>query len=278
MTESPDFSYQREFLGSVALVHKCGNIIKDAFFKPKVISVKTEPTDLVTQTDKEVEEVLREGLALLLPTAPFVGEESSGSGLVLLGNDPTWVVDPLDGTSNFVHGNPNICIILCLLVDKKAQFCIVFNPILNQEWTARRGFGAHYNGTPMHVSSCKELNKALLVQQTTPVVSDAVRSIRLKNLATFLPLVQGLRVTGSSGIDLAYLAMGAVDAFFHFGHHIWDYAGPALLVEEAGGVVIDPSGSELDPLARRSLAASSTILAEQLLAHVTLLDLGRDGD
>ena len=277
MTESLDFSYQREFLGSVALVHKCGNIIKDAFFKPKVISVKTEPTDLVTQTDKEVEEVLREGLALLLPTAPFVGEESSGSGL-LLGNDPTWVVDPLDGTSNFVHGNPNLCIILCLLADKKAQFCIVFNPILNQEWTARRGFGAHYNGTPMHVSSCKELNKALLVQQTTPVVSDAVRSIRLKNLATFLPLVQGLRVTGSSGIDLAYLAMGAVDAFFHFGHHIWDYAGPALLVEEAGGVVMDPSGSELDPLARRSLAASSTILAEQLLAHVTLLDLGRDGD
>ena len=277
MTESPDFSYQREFLGSVALVHKCGNIIKDAFFKPKVISVKTEPTDLVTQTDKEVEEVLREGLALLLPTAPFVGEESSGSGL-LLGNDPTWVVDPLDGTSNFVHGNPNLCTILCLLVDKKAQFCIVFNPILNQEWTARRGFGAHYNGTPMHVSSCQELNKALLVQQTTPVVSDAVRSIRLKNLATFLPLVQGLRVTGSSGIDLAYLAMGAVDAFFHFGHHIWDYAGPALLVEEAGGVVMDPSGSELDLLARRSLAASSTILAEQLLAHITLLDLGRDGD
>ena len=278
MTESLDFSYQREFLGSVALVHKCGNIIKDAFFKPKVISVKTEPTDLVTQTDREVEEVLRNGLALLLPTAPFVGEESSGSGLVVLGNDPTWVVDPLDGTSNFVHGNPNICIILCLLVDKKAQFCIVFNPILNQEWTARRGFGAHYNGTPMHVSSCTELNKALLVQQTTPVVSDAVRSIRLKNLATFLPLVQGLRVTGSSGIDLAYLAMGAVDAFFHFGHHIWDYAGPALLVEEAGGVVMDPSGSELDPLARRSLAASSTILVEQLLAHVTLLDLGRDGD
>ena len=277
MTESLDFSYQREFLGSVALVHKCGNIIKDAFFKPKVILVKTEPTDLVTQTDKEVEEVLREGLALLLPTAPFVGEESSGSGL-LLGNDPTWVVDPLDGTSNFVHGNPNLCTILCLLVDKKAQFCIVFNPILNQEWTARRGFGAHYNGTPMHVSSCKELNKALLVQQTTPVVSDAVRSIRLKNLATFLPLVQGLRVTGSSGIDLAYLAMGAVDAFFHFGHHIWDYAGPALLVEEAGGVVMDPSGSELDPLARRSLAASSTVLAEQLLVHITLLDLGRDGD
>ena len=278
MTESLDFSYQREFLGSVALVHKCGNIIKDAFFKPKVVSVKTEPTDLVTQTDREVEEVLRNGLALLLPTAPFVGEESSGSGLLVLGNDPTWVVDPLDGTSNFVHGNPNICIILCLLVDKKAQFCIVFNPILNQEWTARRGFGAHYNGTPMQVSGCTELSKALLVQQTTPVVSEAVRAARLTNLATFLPLVQGLRVTGSSGIDLAFLAMGAVDAFFHFGHHIWDYAGPALLVEEAGGVVMDPSGGELDPLGRRSLAASSPALANQLLRHLTLLDLGRDGD
>ena len=277
MTESVDFSYQKEFLGSLALVHKCGNIIKEAFFKPKVISVKTEATDLVTQTDKEVEEVLRKGLSLLLPSAPFVGEESSGKGVVL-GSEPTWVVDPLDGTSNFVHSNPNLCIILCLLVDKKAQFCIVFNPILNQEWSARRGYGADYNRTPMQVSGCTELSKALLVQQTTPVVSEAVRAVRLTNLATFLPLVQGLRVTGSSGIDLAFLAMGAVDAFFHFGHHIWDYAGPALLVEEAGGVVMDPSGGELDPLARRSLAASSPALANQLLKHLTLLDLGRDGD
>ena len=278
MTESVDFSYQKEFLGSLALVHKCGNIIKDAFFKPKVISVKTEATDLVTQTDREVEEVLRKGLSLLLPSAPFVGEESSGKGSVLLGSEPTWVVDPLDGTSNFVHSNPNLCIILCLLVDKKAQFCIVFNPILNQEWSARRGYGAEYNGTPMQVSGCTDLSKALLVQQTTPVVSEAVRALRLTNLATFLPLVQGLRVTGSSGIDLAFLAMGAVDAFFHFGHHIWDYAGPALLVEEAGGVVMDPSGGELDPLARRSLAASSPQLANQLVKHLTLLNLGRDGD
>ena len=277
MTESVDFFYQKEFLGSLALVHKCGNIIKDAFFKPKVISVKTEPTDLVTKTDKEVEEVLRSGLSLLLPNAPFVGEETSGKGVVL-GDDATWVVDPLDGTSNFVHSNPNLCIILCLLVNKKAQFCIVFNPLLNQEWSARKGFGAQYNGAPMHVSGCAELSKALLVQQTTPVVSDAVRAIRLTNLATFLPLVQGLRVTGSSGIDLAFLAMGAVDAFFHFGHHIWDYAGPALLVKEAGGVVLDPSGGDLDPLARRSLAAATGALAKQLLGHITLLDLGRDGD
>ena len=90
MTESVDFFYQKEFLGSLALVHKCGNIIKDAFFKPKVISVKTEPTDLVTKTDKEVEEVLRSGLSLLLPNAPFVGEETSGKGVVL-GDDATWV-------------------------------------------------------------------------------------------------------------------------------------------------------------------------------------------
>ena len=129
MTESVDFFYQKEFLGSLALVHKCGNIIKDAFFKPKVISVKTEPTDLVTKTDKEVEEVLRSGLSLLLPNAPFVGEETSGKGVVL-GDDATWVVDPLDGTSNFVHSNPNLCIILCLLVNKKSSVlhCLQPNP------------------------------------------------------------------------------------------------------------------------------------------------------
>lgn len=207
--------------------------------------------------------------------AAFIGEESSGEGVELT-DRPTWVVDPLDGTTNFVHRNPHICIILGLLVDKQVQFCVVFNPILDQEWTARLGHGSYYNGSRMLVSGCSRLSSALLVQQTSPVVSPAVEAVRLQNIATFLPRVRGIRVTGSSGIDLAYLAMGAVDAFFHFGHHVWDYAAASLLVTEAGGVMLDPGGGALDLLARRSLAAATPALAKEMLPHIVLLDLGRD--
>jgi len=270
-----EFEHQQTFLAAVSLVRQAGLTIKEAFTAPKVVSVKSEPTDLVTATDKQVEEALRQGLADLLPQAAFVGEESTNEGVELT-SQPTWVVDPLDGTSNFVHGNPHLCVILGLLVNKEVQFCIVFNPILGQEWTARRGCGADYNGTRIQVSGCTKLDRALLVQQTTPVVGEAVEAVRLANLATFLPLVQGLRVTGSSGIDLAYLAMGAVDVFFHFGHHIWDYAAASLLVEEAGGVVGDPGGGPLDFLARRCLAAASPQLFAQTVPRISLLDLGRD--
>ena len=126
-----EFEHQQTFLAAVSLVRQAGLIIKEAFTAPKVVSVKSEPTDLVTTTDKQVEEALRHGLAELIPQAAFIGEESTSHGLELT-SQPTWVVDPLDGTSNFVHGNPHLCIILGLLVNKEVQFCIVFNPILDE--------------------------------------------------------------------------------------------------------------------------------------------------
>ena len=216
MSDGSLFPYDTQFSASLSLVRRCGQTIREAFLRPKVVTVKSEATDLVTETDGQVEELLRRGLAEIMAEAAFIGEESSGEGVELT-ERPTWVVDPLDGTTNFVHRNPHICIILGLLVNKQVQFCVVFNPILDQEWTARRGHGSCYNGSRMLVSGCSSLSSALLVQQTSPVVSPAVEAVRLQNIATFLPRVRGLRVTGSSGIDLAYLAMGAVDAFFHFG-------------------------------------------------------------
>ena len=258
------------------MVRMCGALLKEAFLAPKVATVKSEAGDLVTETDKRLEQKLREGLLLLLPQAAFIGEETSGGG-VELGEGATWLVDPLDGTTNFVHGNPQICIIVGLLVDGLTQFCIVINPVLSQEWTARLGHGARYNGAPMLVSGCTELGSALLVQQVNPKVSREVEEARLANLATFAPLVRGTRVSGSTGLDLAYLAMGAVDAFFHFGHHIWDYWATALLVVEAGGQVLDLAGGKLRPLARRSLAAATPQLARQVVERVRLVHLGTDG-
>ena len=107
---------------------------------------------------------------------------------------------------------------------------------------------------------------------STPQKSEMV----LKNLATFIPKVRALRAYGSAGINLAYLAMGAVDAYFEFGFHIWDYAGPLLIVTEAGGVAVDTDGGEVDYLARGMCAASSKELLQQILPHITSIQMERD--
>ena len=99
----------------------------------------------------------------------------------------------------------------------------------------------------------------------------------VKNIQTFISKVRSIRAYGSAGINLAYLAMGAVDGYFEFGFHIWDYAGPLLLVTEAGGTSLDTSGGQVDYLARRVLATSTRELADQIIPHITSLQLERDG-
>ena len=99
----------------------------------------------------------------------------------------------------------------------------------------------------------------------------------VKNIQTFISKVRSIRAYGSAGINLAYLAMGAVDGYFEFGFHIWDYAGPLLLVTEAGGTGLDTSGGQVDYLARRVLASSTKELADQILPHITSIQLERDG-
>lgn len=98
----------------------------------------------------------------------------------------------------------------------------------------------------------------------------------IKNLQTFIPKVRALRAYGSAGINLAYLAMGSVDAYFEFGFHIWDYAAPLLIVTEAGGVAVDTTGGQVDYLARRMAAAASPELLQQVLPHITSIELERD--
>ena len=97
-----------------------------------------------------------------------------------------------------------------------------------------------------------------------------------KNLQTFIPKVRSIRSYGSAGINLAYLAMGAVDAYFEFGFHIWDYAAPLLIVREAGGVAMDTTGGKVDYLARRMLATASKELADQILPNITSIQMERD--
>merc|ERR1711915_896392 len=122
-------SYDEEFAFALQLVKECGETIKKAFTKEKMISEKSAPNDLVTETDQQVEKMLIGGLREKFPQSKFIGEESvAGGEKCNLTDQPTWVIDPIDGTTNFVHTNPQICTILAFMVDKEVKFGIVYNP------------------------------------------------------------------------------------------------------------------------------------------------------
>jgi len=268
--------YQEEFEFSLDLVKKCGKIINEALNEEKKISEKSSANDLVTETDQLVEKMLIGDLKEKFPDSRFIGEESvAGGAKCELTDARTWVIDPIDGTTNFVSSNPHLCIILGFMVEKEVEFGIVYNPILDQLWTAKKGKGAFYNGKKIHVSQCKNLSKAMLVQEMWGN-SEEKKKMVFKNLHTFIPKVRSIRAYGSAGINLAYLAMGAVDVYFDCGFHIWDYAAPLLIVTEAGGVAMDITGGKVDYLARRMLATSTQELADQILPLLATVPMERD--
>lgn len=127
---------------------------------------KSSDIDLVTETDREVERLLIDGLSVKYPEHRFIGEEECSEGKKAeLTNAPTWIIDPVDGTLNFVHSFPHSCISVALLVNKTAEIGIIFNPLLKQLFTARRGQGAFYNGERIQVSGQTELAKSLVVAE-----------------------------------------------------------------------------------------------------------------
>lgn len=147
------------------------------------MQIKAHPTDFVTETDQEVEKLLINGIRSKYPDHQFIGEEESSEGKkIVLTDAPTWIIDPIDGTMNFVHSFPHSAISVALLINRVTEIGIVFNPVLGQKFTARRGQGAFYNGTQIHVSDQKDLTKALImVEFGTNRESEKVRVI-MENL------------------------------------------------------------------------------------------------
>jgi myo-inositol-1(or 4)-monophosphatase len=259
--------YETEYNFALGLVKDVAGTIKEAFYRTKNITTKSAPNDLVTETDQEVERIIKEKISGQFPGHRFIGEETVAGGVKCeLTDDPTWVLDPIDGTTNFVHSNFNICTIVTFMVNKEVQFCAVNNPILEYLWTARKGKGAFLNGDQIHVSKCTDLSSALLLQEAN----------MLNNNSQFIVQARGVRANGSAGINLCLIAMGAADLYFEIGFHIWDYSGPSLIVEEAGGVVKDISGKQTDFLARNCIAGASQELIDQVLPQIKTWEVERD--
>ncbi|SPP85337.1 blast:Inositol monophosphatase 1 [Drosophila guanche] len=212
-----------------------------------------------------------DGVRRYFPDHKFIGEEESSTeaGVNKLTDAPTWIIDPVDGTMNFVHAFPHSCISVGLKVNKVTEIGMVYNPILEQRFTARRGHGAFYNGRRIQVSGQQELSKALVTSEFGTTRDEAKMEVVNENFAKMAKHVHGLRVLGSAALNMSMVALGAADANYEFGIHAWDVCAGDLIVREAGGVVIDPSGGEFDIMSRRVLAAASPKLAQDISKLLT---------
>ncbi|XP_046401315.1 inositol monophosphatase 1 [Ischnura elegans] len=261
------------------LTQEVGKLIRTRINEAKTVNTKDSEIDFVTETDKEVEKTLINGLSAEFPDHKFVGEESTSEGTsqkVVLTDSPTWVIDPVDGTLNFVHGYPHVCVSIALLVEKVPEIAIIYNPVVNQMFTARKGQGAFLNDQPIKASKTEDLSKALVCFEFGCSRNPEKMNFVKENVLKLFPQVHGLRSLGSAALDMAMVACGGADVYLEAGIHAWDIAAGDLIVREAGGVVMDPSGGPFDVLSRRVLCAGTKSLAEQMVKTVTQYHPPRD--
>lgn len=208
------------------------------------LHVKTKSAnDFVSDVDENAEKDIIEQLRRAYPQHAFLGEESGLSGPE--DAEYQWVIDPLDGTTNFLRGIPHYAVSIACLYRGKLEHAVIVDPVRREEFTASRGRGAQFNGRRMRVSRLDSLDGALL-GTGIPFRGHGDQHLDAygRSLVTLAGQCAGIRRAGAASLDLAYVATGRLDAFWEIGLSRWDMAAGALLVREAGGLVADIDGSE----------------------------------
>jgi myo-inositol-1(or 4)-monophosphatase len=225
--------------------------------------------DLVTDADLAAQQAVRSTLQARFPTHAFLEEEGGGDKARPASDaPPTWIVDPLDGTTNYVHDLPLYCVSIGLWADGDLIVGVVLDPRHQELFSAARGRGAFLNGNRLKTSRTKQLADALLATGFPPDVRGQERTLDWWRYLSFR--TRSLRRTGSTALNLAYLAAGRFDGYWAFDNHAWDVAGGVVLVREAGGVVTNVDGSAFDPFTPDGLASNGPlhpVLVETLRQH-----------
>jgi myo-inositol-1(or 4)-monophosphatase len=258
---------------AVKAARKAGSIINRASLDvDKIIVERKRQNDFVSEVDRNAEEAIIEILQEAYPEHGILAEESgvsrNKSGLK---TDYQWIIDPLDGTTNFLHGFPHYAVSIALAKKGVLEQAVVFDPTKNELFTASRGRGAYLNDRRIRISKTRELADALI--GTGFPYRDF--SHLGPYMAMFRELTQkaaGLRRPGAASLDLAYVACGRFDGFFEIGLSPWDIAGGALLILEAGGLVGDPAGEQGYLESGHIIAANPKVFAQLVQISATHLE------
>lgn len=247
---------------AIDLVRQAGELLRQGHHSGAAeVLHKSSAVDLVTEYDLASEQLIVAGLRQRFPDHAIYGEETGGE---LPASGPVWVVDPLDGTTNFAHGYPVFCVTLALLVDGQPELGVTFDPLRDELFWAQRGQGAWGNQGRLRVSASADLAASLLA---TGFAYDRASNLdnNLAEFNHFVPRTRGVRRGGSAALDIAWVAAGRLDGYWERGINVWDLAAGVLLVREAGGVATTYAGRPWQSNDRNVAAANSVL-------HTALLD------
>ena len=235
-----------------------GQLITKRFNQPHDIRMKGT-IDLVTETDLASESLILETLAQETPVIPVMAEESSQS-LAMRSQPLYWVVDPLDGTTNFAHGVPHFAVSIALLEHGRPTVGAVYHPMLDELYCASLGGGAWLNDRAATVTQTDQLINGLVATGFPYDIVETLPEV-IRQLQRVLPAVRDIRRAGAAALDLAYVACGRLDGFYEINLQPWDTAAGWLLVEEAGGRLSDFNGAPYSPFGRQTLATNGRLHA-----------------
>ncbi len=252
------------------LIRETGNFLRNEITKVSATDIENKQVhDFVTYVDKTAEKKLVEGLSEILPEAGFLTEEKT--------TDQTekplrWIIDPLDGTTNYIHGLPPYSISVALINNDELIAGIIYEVTHDELFYAWKSAGAFLNGNPISVSSSKKVFDSFLATGF-PFKDYKYLDNYMKTLSHFMENSQGLRRLGSAAVDLAYVACGRFDGFYEYSLQPWDVAAGAFIVMEAGGKISDFSGKK-NFLFGEEIIASNSLIFDELQATIQKILLG----
>ena len=223
--------------------------------------------DLVTDADLASQRTIQKYLLERFPGHGFLGEEEGAfQGRPGADAPPTWIIDPIDGTTNYVHGFPFYCVSIGLEVAGELAVGVVYDPPHREMFAACKGSGATLNGQPIKTSGIQRVEQALLSTGFPPDLRGNEKTLEWWQFMSMR--TQSLRRTGSTALNLAYVAAGRMDAYWAFDNHVWDVAGAVVILREAGGMITNVDGTPYDPYTPDALASNGPL-------HPALLEMFR---
>lgn len=235
------FQNPEEFLAEVETIARLGGEQLMSHWRSLDLTTISEKTrnDHVSAADLASEKAILEAINRRFPEHRVLSEEAGWTGPT--GSRPTWIVDPLDGTTNFIHGIPQFAVSVGVAVEGRVEFGVILDPCRDEIFSAARGRGARWNGEPCHVSAREGLPGALLATGF-PFRAHGLLDVYLAIFRDVFLRCKAIRRPGAAALDLAYTACGLFDGFFEFQLSAWDIAAGSLLVEEAGGKISTMTG------------------------------------
>ncbi len=257
---------------AIKAARRAGSVINRAALEGATLEVRAKQTnDFVTQVDRAAESAAIDVIRRAYPEHRILAEESgerqAGEAPARRGraaqDDTRWIIDPLDGTTNFIHGFPQYCVSIAVEQRGRVAHAVVYDPTKNELFTASQGRGAFLNDRRIRVTKCAHMREAL-VGTGFPFKELSRIDRYLRDLETIMRGSAGIRRAGAAALDLAYVACGRLDAFWEMGLAPWDMAAGALLISEAGGLVGDLQGGK-DFMASGDIAAATPKVFPELL-------------